>query len=226
MKTIIIITLFLLLLSPAALRAEPFWDFYGGAAFTEDEDVTATIQSFPFFGPTAVFTETREVSFDTSVVLGLRGGRWFPGDYEWLGLAFDISYFQADADRVDVDLVPLSALLMFRYPMLRSDAYPRGLLQPYAGIGFAAIIGYAEVDFRPFVPEKVDGLVSGFGPDFRLGMAWQAFEGASLFTEDRHLRASLDNDGYDSDCFFSCDAEDFDIDIRTHHVLLGVRFSF
>jgi hypothetical protein len=222
----IVIALFLLLLSPATLCAERFWDFYGGAVRPENEDVTATIQSFAFFGPTAIFTETREVSFDTSFVLGLRGGNWFEGAYEWIGLAADVSYFQADADRVELDVVPLSVLLMFRYPLLRSDAHPRGLIQPYCGIGLAAMIGYAEVDFRPAVPEKVDEVMAGLGLDLRLGLAWRAFERTSLFTEYRHLRGSLEN-RTDDDCFlFGCVVEDIDVDIRTHHVVLGVRFSF
>ncbi len=143
--------MFLLLLAPTLTSAEGFIDLYAGVASTQDADVS--VEEFsPFLAPAEV---SRTVDFDTSVTFGVRVGYYRPG-VPGLGIAFDVSSFQAENNDVDIALVPFSLLLMLRWPLFTSDELPQGRLQPYVGIGGGIFMADVEVDFGPTVGKASD----------------------------------------------------------------------
>jgi hypothetical protein len=113
-------------------RAEGFADFRVGGAITHNTDGSATVGG--------VASPSGPIDFKSGVSFGIRGGYWLDS-VPWLGFAFDLSVFDPDEDvklvPLKLDVFPISGLLMLRYPLLKSDAYPRGRLQPYAGVGLA-----------------------------------------------------------------------------------------
>lgn len=220
-----IVSIFLLLVTPVMTCAEPFVDFYIGRANTDNASVTASQDTTPFWGPGSKITEKRRVDFDPSTTLGVKGGYWFER-FPWFGIAGDASYFQANGDDVDIDIYPVSFLLQFRYPILKSSSYPKGILQPYGAVGWTYYLAYMSVDFRPVIPEKVDGIADGTGPDVRLGLSWSLHKNISLFGEYRYTNVNLEIDEDYDYCYWSCYSDEADVDIETSHYLFGLSLGF
>jgi hypothetical protein len=113
-------------------RAEGYVDAYLGGAFAPDTPTTVTPT-----GPGA----TSKVDFDGSMYYGGRVGYWLDS-VPWLGFALTASYYNADQDanpdevsRLELDVIPVSALLTLRYPLLKSSDFPQGQVYPYVGVG-------------------------------------------------------------------------------------------
>ncbi len=211
--------------APEWARAEWFLDVYAGWATTETSDVSVTNQNCSLFGCTAPQQTTRPVQFDTSNPFGVRLGYWFES-VPWLGLAGDLSFFEARAPGVDVTLVPFSTLVMVRYPLLVTEALPKGRLQPYLGIGPSfAIYQDASVDFRPGLPTEVNGVSSDVGLDLRVGVAWQFHRHFALFGEYRYTSFSVDIENEPFVLPFG-NFQSINGDINTQHFQLGVSFRF
>lgn len=210
-------------------RAEGFVDLYGGWSRTGDARVS--VQEFsPFLEPADV---GRTAHFETGTTVGGRVGYWLES-LPWLGLALDISSFQAEDEGVDVNLYPVSPLLLLRWPLLPSPDVPKGRLQPYAGIGPSFIIADFEVDFRPRVAEQVSAWLLEVGLDVRAGVAWQVHRKVAVFTEYRFTHVALE---YEQEgCLtFACALFPFATEVTrrqaettldTHHLLLGISFRF
>ena len=123
-------------------RGEVFSDIYLGAAVTTDATVTLD----------GVLQEESllcgaECSSTKSPVGGLRVG-WFAGRFPWLGVAGDFSVFIQSwgiQSPYQVSVIPISALLMFRAPLVRSPAHPNGRAQPYLAIGPSLILSTAKL---------------------------------------------------------------------------------
>ena len=133
-RTTISILTFVLALDPGIASAEGFADLYGGIALGNSTD--AAHQNFgdpSSFPSVPLGSTTKQLSFDSSGMVGVRGGYWLE-PLPWLGLAADLSYFQRKAPSADIDLVPLSFLVMLRYPMLTSEQYgfDKALPSPYS----------------------------------------------------------------------------------------------
>jgi hypothetical protein len=217
----------LLSLQPLPAFSETFFDIYFGNARIADDTISATFQRVNILVPGQRFEASRRVSFDSADVYGLRLGHWFES-YSWVGAAADLSYFEADGEGVDIDVVPLSLLLMFRYPLVASQAFPRGRLQPYAAFGPAFVGADFKLDFPEF-SERVSSGGRGVGADFRAGLAWHLSRRLALFGEYRHLRADLKTrnnwQGFFA-LFGSVDLVEARADIRTSQVLGGLSFRF
>ncbi len=212
----------LLAMAPRVASAEVFLDLYGGVANTRNADVTVEESSF-FTIPTTL-TVTRRVDFDSSVTLGGRIGYWFES-VPWLGLALDVSSFQAEGDGVDIALFPVSPLLMLRWPLFTSDELPQGRLQPYVGIGPGIFISNFEVDFRPAITRKVSGWVVDVGLDTRAGLALQLHQNFAIFGEFRFTHVSLEV--LDPAAFFGPSrSRTAETSLDTNHFLVGVSFRF
>jgi hypothetical protein len=112
---------------PALIRAEWFTDLYLGAAITDDSEVKVD-RYFPRQ------SASERTSYDTSFTFGGRIGYWLDV-FHYLGFAADLSYFEADSEKVDFSIIPHSILFMLRWPLLISDDYPHGKIQPYLGGG-------------------------------------------------------------------------------------------
>ena len=192
------------LLAPSA-RAEGFVDLRVGGAFTEDGDARIEVFGVPSPGFTT--------GYEDSVTGGVRGGYWF--DFlPWLGVAADVSYFAPDTKGgPDVDVIPVSPLLMLRLALARNDEFPNGRLQPFAGVGPGIFVSIVElVDDDDFTDEDV-----AVGLDAHAGLNVQLTPTVSVFAQYRYtsfeVEANLQN-------------VDIELDIDTHHVAAGLGFHF
>jgi hypothetical protein len=102
--------------------AEWFLDLYGGGAFTQDADITVNNST----------TLNSKLKFDTEATGGGRVGYYLTGiGLPWLGFALDASYYAPATSASDVEarleVVPISALVLLRLPLLVDRRCPRGV---------------------------------------------------------------------------------------------------
>jgi len=119
-----------------------FSDLYIGAAVTTD----ATVELDGFVQEESLLCGA-ECSSTKSPVGGLRVG-WFAGRFPWLGVAGDFSVFIQSwgiQSPYEVTVIPISALLMLRAPLVRSPEHPNGRAQPYLAIGPSLMISTAKL---------------------------------------------------------------------------------
>jgi Outer membrane protein beta-barrel domain len=216
---------------PARGTAQGFLDVYAGAAFTDSDDLTTRIAGFSIHD---------SVDFDPSAEVGIRGGIWFP-DLPWLGLASDLSYFRLDGpssgvdhtvggipirtrDDVDVDLFPISILLMLRTKVFTGPFGPRFGVQPYVGVGPTLFVSWVQDALTVRVggeEESVDDVSYELGLDTRAGLRFHLARSLSLFAEYRFTYYEPEFE----DNLFG-DSVQIESDIATHHVVAGVGFQF
>jgi hypothetical protein len=182
--------------------AESFADLYLGAAITE--------------------------IFDTSFTLGGRVGHYFER-LPWLGLAFDASFWQPDAEltvnglgtlgEIDLTVVPLSALVFVRVPgLLPTAEVPRGRVQPYLALGPSLVISDADITFPPGVASDTS---LDLGLDLRVGLGWRFTRTVGIFAEYRFSYVNSEFEDTVQGVQVSVDA-----DLPTHHALVGVSLRF
>ena len=230
------------LVSPSVSRAERFFDLYGGAAFGQSTQV-----DHQFFGDPTLFprpapiSTTKDLGFSPAWTVGGRVGYWLE-PWPWLGAAMDISYFELKGSRAEIDLIPMSFLVMLRYPMMTSEAFPNGRLQPYLGIGPSVYYSHASVNFDPpFQNANHGSLFGDVGLDMRAGTLWQLSKMLGVFAEYRFTHVSLDYkktacvprsfaEALSLVCVLPNDnppevtVSTTDTTINVHHILMGVRF--
>ena len=142
-----------LLVFPTLASAEWFLDVYGGQSSTQDANVAAEVTSYGLFRSTSTESHTEKVDFDASFTMGGRLGYWFE-KLPWLGVSLDLSYFKAEGEKAEFDVVPLSLLLMLRWPLFKTENFPKGKLQPYAGVGPGFFLTDSRVNFRPALQDS------------------------------------------------------------------------
>ena len=253
----LLLTLTGLLLGGEA-RAEAFVDVYGGGAFTTDmrSSVAMDPQFFnpvgedPPDGPPNVLLRRISVDtdFDDSVTYGGRVGYWFG---KWAGLAVDVFRFEADIDAedftqgADVRAIPISALLMLRWPLLTSDEYPLGRMHPYIGGGpslflteFDGVVDLVGFDFPSvgtevsptvfvepageFSSENVDP-----GMELLVGLNFQLLPFLGVFGEYRYTLAEpVWRDTVPASVNYPGISTDFSVPLRTHHIVGGLSLRF
>jgi len=209
-----VIVFCLLAVKPAFARDEWFADLYLGTAITEDAAVK--VERFVF--PTENASE--EIGFNTSFTFGGRIGYWF----DLFGFSTDLSYFQAEAGKVDFSIIPWSILLMFRWPLLTSHEFPNGEIQPYLGIGPSLVCYEMSIDFRPTISETISKWRFEDGWDVRAGLFWQFYKNCGIFGEYRYTHYSID---YEETSIFPTEViQKVETTLDTHHFLMGVSFRF
>jgi opacity protein-like surface antigen len=201
--------------------AEGLLDLRLGGSFTsKSED---SIQFDP--DPPVEF----ETKWKDSFGGGIRGGYWFKGGAKWLGLAGDISYFRPKEDisgeALEIHVIPLSLLLMFRAPLITSDKYPNGRLQPYVAAGPGFFVSVFSLDLDPMFDEEITEASFDVGPDVRGGVAFLASRHFGFFVEYRFTRFEPK---YDAEVDTFMGSADFtaETQMETHHVAGGVTFRF
>ena len=207
--------------TPSLLRAEGFADLYLGAAITDGSEVK--VESY-FPSESA----SEKTSCDSSFAFGGRLGYW-PDLFPYLGLAWDLSYFQADSEKVDFSIVPLSLLFMFRLPLLTSAEYPHGKIQPYLGGGPSVIYYDMTVDFRPAVSERVSDWGFENGWDFRAGLLWQFHRNFGIFGEYRYTHYKINYKDETEEWILGFEPRTrlkVNTTLDTHHFLTGISFRF
>ncbi len=190
-----------ILLSAACSQArvhdwEWYVSMYGGWSQTSSGDVngTATQSTYTYTNPTAVVVEypvNSSYNSDESFLIGMRSGIWLPVAESRLGLAGDISFSLIDSgsDDTEIMLVPLSALLLYRFPLIVSDEFPHGRLQPYLGVGLVGVSGQisTRVDRGDGSTFTAEALTSAVGGSAHAGWAWCFDQHWATFFEYRYL---------------------------------------
>jgi Outer membrane protein beta-barrel domain len=221
-KLYLSVTVFSLIsVTPAFIRAEFFTDIYLGAAITDGSEVK--VESY-FPSESA----SEKTSYDSSFAFGGRLGYW-PDLFPYLGFAWDLSYFQADSEKVDFSIVPLSLLFMFRLPLLTSVEYPHGKIQPYLGGGPSVIYYDMTVDFRPAVSERVSDWGFENGWDFRAGLLWQFHRNFGIFGEYRYTHYKINYKDETEEWILGFEPRTrlkVNTTLDTHHFLTGISFRF
>jgi opacity protein-like surface antigen len=214
---LVLLTAVLLILLPARSKAERFVDLSAGVALTQDAKAKA------------VGGGDTNVKFATSFSLSGRGGYWFDR-LSWLGVAGSLSYFRPSVKvRGECEdegckignmrAIPLSLLVMARAPLMTSSDYPNGQLQPYIGVGPGLFIA----DLSPENEKLHADTVVNVGLDARLGAVYEFRPHLGVFGEyafsyatPRFKVTSEEAQGH----------ETFDVDLTTHRLLAGLRYSF
>jgi opacity protein-like surface antigen len=188
-----------------------FVEIYGGAAIPQNEKLKATSSAGPLTDKTS---ET--VNYDDSFAVGGRVGYWSKIE-PYLGAAVDASYYQPEADGIDLNVFSVTVLAMFRYPI--------GKFQPYLGIGGGLFITDGDIDIRlGGQPRTVSDTSYDAGFDGRAGLAYQFHPNIAVFGEYRFTYYSAKF----KDSFSGALDTDVKVksDYNTHFLLVGVSYRF
>jgi opacity protein-like surface antigen len=224
-KKLLLSTVCFLLVFPTLACAEWFLDVYGGQSSTQDASVTAEVTSYGLFSPTRTKTHTEKVDLDSSFTMGGRVGYWSE-KLPWLGVSLDLSYFKAEGEKAEFDVVPLSLLLMLRWPLFKTGNFPKGKLQPYAGVGPGYFFTDSRVNFRPTLQDSASGSSGEIGFDLRAGLAWQFRKHWAIFGEYRYTDVKIDFTQEDSFAIISGSEESIKTHLKTNHFLVGISYRF
>lgn len=221
-----------------SVRAEFVLDLYGGLAMTEDSNVQVRGSNVPQLGLGSATSQTlkTEGKFKDSFTVGGRVTYWTPR-FPWLGVAFDGSYFKADAKNgnIEIPVYGFSLLMMMRYPLFSNEQFPQGRLQPYLGVGPEFAFGKVKAEFEENgFKTKIEENEGAFGVDVRTGLLWKLHQQWGIFTEYRLTYLNYNSEDSDNffcigdkkDCPESIKLEDFEAKLTTHHFLVGISYSF
>ena len=177
-------------------RAEVFGDIYLGVAFTADGGYKLNGADVP----TSLLC-LQECSSAISPAGGLRVGYWFDR-FSWLGLAGDLSSFRTAwgiESPIKTTALPISALVLFRLQLAKTEELPDGRFQPYIAVGPALMTTFSTLQRgsnNPLLSPTVGSLTSvsdtsfNVGLDGRLGARILASDFISFFLEYRYTRAT------------------------------------
>jgi len=225
-----VISLVLSVIAPVvdSAYAEGFVDVHAGGSFSSNSYGTGTIEPVG----RAPLTESSTVKFKPSVSVGLRGGYWLDS-FPYLGVALDLSYYEPEVKNFilpgELEIFPISGLLMLRLPLFKSALYPQGRLQPYAGAGPAAFITRARVKLKKIgMSRNAKDTTVDLGLDSRAGINF-LFSGQDLpgalaaFLEYRYTRFKPTEfkDTVDG-VSFTAELDRLD----THHIVVGIGYHF
>ncbi|MCA9458397.1 MAG: outer membrane beta-barrel protein [Nitrospira sp.] len=218
-----------------SVRAEFEVDFYGGLAKTENGQVEGQVRNVPFSGsPVTTSKDLKEdAKFKNALTVGGRVTYWTK-TIPWLGVAFDGSYFKADAKNANIEIpvYGFSLLMMMRYPLFPNEQFPQGRLEPYFGVGPEFGFSKSTVEFENDGGKtKIKENMDGFGVDVRGGMLWRLHRHWGIFTEYRFTYLDINDKSIPRD--YSRQNEEGTINfenlgakLTTHYFLVGISFRF
>jgi hypothetical protein len=230
----------LLALAPFSAGAQGFVDLYFGAAWPEEDEVD-THADDPIVNEMIRYNS--DVEWDATPSIGMRGGYWFeePG-FNFIGVGIDLSGYGAFEDSgfasLDAWLTPLTPLLMLRIPLLASEEFPGGRIQPYGAVGPGFTLSAADADldelrddFSGFNTRIDDFEAASFdvGLDARGGLTILFSPHFGIFGEYRYTYIEPEFEDETDVCDnFGCFETDIDIEptLSTHHAVFGLTFRF
>jgi opacity protein-like surface antigen len=174
---------------------------------------------------------SREKSKDSTVAdftIGGRLGYWLR-PVPWLGFALDTSYYQFDVtpknaknvvlQDVELQVVPITPLVMARLPLLESPDFPTGRLQPYIGAGPGIFLHQRKIDFES--DDRISDETVDVGADARAGVAWRFTPLFGIFAEYRFNYFSESADGDIAGGRFDAHSN-----VYINSGLAGIRFNW
>jgi len=183
----------ILAVTPRPASAEWFLDAFIGPAFTQDGHFAGA-----------------NTEYDTTFSGGGRVG-YYLGFFPFVGLAVDGSAYAPDGELADVlnfdaRVAALSLNGFLRLPLLTSQAFPHGRLQPYVfagpGIFWTKVKAFGDSDRDHKVGVNAGG-----------GINWMFLPFVGVMTEYRYSRVRPEVFGAKTT-------------LRTHRLLAGVTFHF
>lgn len=201
----VLFSIVIAVITAAPARAEWFADAHLGVGVTQNDDVKFT---------TGSFKSTQRVNYASSVSPGLRVGRWFT-DIPWFGLAVSASYFGPQSD---LQVIPLSVLMMARHALMKSEDFPDGLVQLYAGLGPGLFISHLDGSLGGRTGSDTS---TDVGLDMRAGVVLFLEKNLGFFTEYRFTHVSP---GFTLGS--GTTSTKVETTFNTHHVVVGVSFRF
>lgn len=218
-------------------HAEFFIDVYGGKAvgaggsfsgfYAED---TTSLYGTDMYNEWSAQEDLSDVESD---VYGIRFGYWFDVG---LGLAVDGSHFKVAPEESDaeISLTPISFLLMYRFPLMISTAFPRGRLHPYLGLGISG--GLAEVTTHYsylYDDYDIDEDTTSYGFDSRLGLKFFLTDHFAVFGEYRFSVMRVEQSAWfqsGNSWLFPTAVRTHSVnneaDVQTHHFVGGIGYHF
>jgi opacity protein-like surface antigen len=217
----------LLIAGRANAGAEGFFDLYVGVAKNNNADVRVSETT-----SSGTTSSAASIDLSSSAEFGLRFGAWHP-TYNWIGMAMDLGYFQADGPGVDITALPMTLLLALRAPLFPTPDRPGGRLQPYAMAGASFYItdisvrldGMGGSSFQyswPWPNNYNDKVV---GPYVAAGIAWQPTNHLATFGEYRYTSFDVDFDTTNSIILPTMNGT-VETTIRADRILFGFSHRF
>lgn len=228
--------LILLLVAPLDVSAELYADLYTGAVFTKNTDLTIASN----LGSTATY---QNLQVNNSWTAGGRAGYWLEGQ-DWLGFGLDIFFFHVKAPN---QMVPVTGLaptgttlapadwslpvigigfdvLRLRAPLLRSEEFTHGRLQPYLSAGPALFVTWAETPWNIVQPKGQHDTDVALGAKAEGGVTFLVTKTVGLFTEYRftHFTSKLNYQNTTS----APASETYKTTWDSHQVIGGISFRF
>jgi outer membrane protein W len=228
--------LILLLVIPLEVSAEFYADVYTGAVFTKKTDLTIASS----LGSTATY---RNLQVNNSWTAGGRAGYWLEG-LDWLGFGLDVFFFHVKAPNQMVPVTGLGAtsstlapadwslpvmgigfdVLRLRAPLLRSEEFTHGRLQPYLSAGPALFVTWAETPWNIVQPKGQHDTDVALGAKAEGGVTFLLTKTVGLFTEYRftHFTSKLSYQNTTS----TPATETYKTTWDSHQVIGGISFRF
>jgi outer membrane protein W len=228
--------LILLLVAPLDVSAELYADLYTGAVFTKNTDLTIASN----LGSTATY---QNLQVNNSWTAGGRAGYWLEGQ-DWLGFGLDAFFFNVKAPNQMVPVTGLAAtgttlapavwslpvigigfdVLRLRAPLLRSEEFTHGRLQPYLSAGPALFVTWAETPWNIVQPKGQHDTDVALGAKAEGGVTFLVTKTVGLFTEYRftHFTSKLNYQNTTS----APASETYKTTWDSHQVIGGISFRF
>jgi len=235
-KQVVLGFLISLLLTPLNVSAEWYADLYTGAVFTKNTDLTIASN----LGSTATY---QNLQVNNSWTAGGRAGYWLEGQ-DWLGFGLDVFFFHVKAPNQMVPVTGLAAtgttlapadwslpvigigfdVLRLRAPLLRSEEFTHGRLQPYLSAGPALFVTWAETPWNIVQPKGQHDTDVALGAKAEGGVTFLVTKTVGLFTEYRftHFTSKLNYQNTTS----APASETYKTTWDSHQVIGGVSFRF
>jgi opacity protein-like surface antigen len=226
---------------PFIASAEWYADLYGGGAFTQDTKYRQTQEGVTVDG---------KLKVDDSFTVGGRTGYWFEG-LPWLGIGVDVFYFEPNLPaqtasatatgfgqsitspnepfgRSSISVIAIGFdVLRARLPLLRSQQYPHGRLQPYVTAGPALFITKAKDSSGAFEPPNQSKTDTSLGLKVGGGVAFHITKVLALFGEYRFTHFKAEQNFQNAGVFTNGPVNvTTQADFDTHHAIAGLSFHF
>ena len=236
-SSLLIGLLVLLLMAPREASAEFYTDVYGGAVFTNKTDLTITSDN----GPTV---SNQSLNVNNTWTVGGRAGYWFD-EIDWLGLGLDVFYFNVKAPsqlvsstvtglgpttttlaQVDYSLPVLGIgfdVLRLRIPLLRSEEFTHGKLQPFLSAGPALFVTWAGTATN-VQPQNQSATNVAVGAKVEGGLTYLLTKTVGVFTEYR-FTSFTSNLSYQDTTSTPANST-FKSTWDSHQIIGGISFRF
>lgn len=216
---IVLAALSLAMVGSTAWSAEVRLDFYGGIAKSESNDITASL-------PLTNESHSQTVNFEDGMSAGMRL-RIFSEAAPIIGYGQDFYYFSAQSQGVDMGVYATSPMLMLRIPMAKSEQFPLGMINPYAGIGPTFAILGGTFDLQPGLSQRISDTTFEIGYQFVAGLLINLEHNLGIFGEYKFTHMTPNFEDEECAFVFNCvTSERSKVGLQSHHFLIGLSVRF